>query len=224
MTTDMPTVRDRTSADERLFDQRNSTNPGDNRDLGSAALQALLARRSVSPKRLAHPGPTASDLRSMLAAAFRAPDHGGLHPWRLIEFGPEARHTLADLFEAEKLDRDPLASPEDCARAREHATNPPQLLAFVVSPKEGVVPAVEQWLSAGAALGNLLNAAHMQGYGAIILSGDRVFSQRVRDALGVGSTEHLAGFIALGTIGRAPPVAPAVDPDRLLSTWQPTIR
>ncbi len=160
----------------------------------------------------------------MIAAALRAPDHGGLHPWRLIEFGADVRQALADLFEAEKLERDPLASPEDCARAREHATKPPQLLAFVVSPKQGVVPAAEQWLGAGAALGNLLNAAHMQGYGAIILSGDRVFSRLVRSALDVGSSEHLAGFVALGTIGRAPPAAPAAEPHRLLSAWQPSGR
>lgn len=214
-------VQEQASADERTKVQRTCMNPGEHNVLGNAALQALLARRSVSPRRLEHPGPTTSELRLMLAAALRAPDHGGLRPWRLIEFGPEVRCALADVFEAEKLDRDPLASPEDCARAREHATKPPQLFAFVVSPKEGVVPAVEQWLSAGAALANLLNAAHMQGYGAIILSGDRVFSQLVRSALGVSPAEHLAGFVALGSMGRAPPTAHAVAADHLLSIWQP---
>ncbi|MGC5189133.1 hypothetical protein ACPXBB_26415, partial [Escherichia coli] len=74
---------------------------------------------------------------------------------------------LADCFEQEKLRRDPLASPADLGRAREHATQPPLLLAFVVSPRaRSQVPAREQWLSAGAALGNILSAAHQLGYGA----------------------------------------------------------
>ena len=155
----------------------------------------------------------------MVAAALRAPDHGGLRPWRLIEFRLEARQALADLFEDEKRDRDSSASPEDVGRAREHATNPPLLLAFVVSPKQGVVPAIEQWLSAGAALGNLLNAAHMQGFGAIVLSGDRVYSRRVCSALGIGPAEHLAGFVSLGRIGKAPSAALAPEPEDVISAW-----
>lgn len=185
------------------------------------ALRVLLARRSVSPRRLGGRGPTASELHVMLLAALRAPDHGALRPWRLIEFPPAARAALADLFEAEKLTRDPLTSTLDRARARDHATRPPQMLAFVVSPVAGAVPIVEQWLSAGAALGNLLNAAHMLGYGAIILSGARVASPILRTALKLAAGEHLAGFIAVGGVDREPPPAPPADSSRQVSTWSP---
>lgn len=83
-----------------------------------AALAPLLERRSVSPKRLRPPAPTAEHIDAMLQAALRAPDHGGLHPWRVIEFREAQRAALAERFEAEKLRRDPLASASDRRRAR----------------------------------------------------------------------------------------------------------
>ena len=105
------------------------------------ALASLLGRRSVSPKRLGHPGPSLSQIDLMLQAALRAPDHGGLHPWRVIEFRDDQRASLADRFEQEKLKRDPLASAFDRRRARDHALRPPVLLAFVVyrSKLEGLL-------------------------------------------------------------------------------------
>jgi nitroreductase len=137
-------------------------------------LEAMLTRRSVSPKRLALPAPSREALNSIIGAGLRAPDHGGLLPWRVIEFPIESRPALADVFAAEKLRRDPVASTDDIARAREHATKAPAVLAFVVRPeRHPLVPIHEQWLGAGAALGNMLTAAHLLGFGAIVLSGER---------------------------------------------------
>jgi len=84
-------------------------------------LEVLLTRRSVSPRRLQSPGPNPDELDAIIQAGLRAPDHGGLHPWRVIEFRPQNREALAWCFEQEKLRRDPLASPTDLRRAREHA-------------------------------------------------------------------------------------------------------
>jgi len=127
-------------------------------DFGSLGRQSLiddlLERRSVSPKRLCAPGPTDADLHLIVQSGLHAPDHGSLHPWRVVVFGAEHRLALADSFEQEKRRRDPLTSEKDIERAREHATRPPSLLAFVVSPKAKTqVPVREQWLTAGAALG-----------------------------------------------------------------------
>ncbi|MFS2053738.1 nitroreductase family protein, partial [Variovorax sp. CT11-76] len=51
-------------------------------------LEVLLTRRSVSPRRLQPPGPNPEELDGLLQAGLRAPDHGALHPWRVIEFRP----------------------------------------------------------------------------------------------------------------------------------------
>ena len=186
-------------------------------------LAPLLQRRSVSPRRLAAPGPGRAHIDLMIQAALRGPDHGRLLPWRVIEFATADRPALARRFEAEKLRRDPVATEHDRLVAREHAVLPPALLAFVVSPRARTpVPAREQWLAAGAALGNLLNAAHLLGYGASILSGERCHDAVLMRELGLREGEELAGFISLGTIARAPPEAPAVAPGDVWSAWQPT--
>jgi nitroreductase len=182
----------------------------------------LLERRSVSPKRLTGPGPSAHDLALIAQAGLHAPDHGGLHPWRLLEFAGGQRAQLADCFEAEKRRRDPLAPAADLQRAREHALRPPVLLAFIVSPKARTqVPLREQWLSAGAALGNMLNAAHQLGFGAIVLSGERCFDPQLSAELGLQPAESLAGFISLGSVVQAPPARQYAAPEDVLSHWQP---
>lgn len=185
-------------------------------------LASMLGRRSVSPKRLCDPGPSAGQLEAIVGAALRAPDHGGLLPWRLIEFPRSQRKRLGRLFEEEKLRRDPLASKDDLAKAREHAMHGPVVLGFVVRPQRNVlVPVHEQWLAAGAALGHVLLAAHDLGFGAIVLSGDRCADALLREALGVEATETLAGFISIGTIARSPPAASPRLVSSVLSVWTP---
>lgn len=186
-----------------------------------AGLAPLLARRSVSPRRLAMPGPDSGDMDLMIEAALCAPDHGALHPWRVLEFPAHQRGALASLFEQEKLRRDPLAPADDIRRAREHATRAPALIAFIISPRpRSRVPVREQWLAAGAALGNFLNAAHHLGFGAIVLSGERCFDPALHSALGLREGEHLAGFISLGTITSQPSPRATVAPSSMRTAWQ----
>lgn len=184
-------------------------------------LEVLLTRRSVSPRRLQAPGPNPDELDAILQAGLRAPDHGGLHPWRVIEFPAQNREALASCFEREKLRRDPLAGPSDLKRAREHATRAPLLLGFVVAPRErSKIPAREQWLSAGAALGNILSAAHQLGYGAIVLSGERCFDEALARQVGVLPGEYLVGFISMGSPTEAPPQARELLSQSVWSCWQ----
>ncbi len=191
--------------------------------LREQAVRALLTRRSVSPKRLVAPGPDLQTIDLLLQAALTAPDHGGLHPWRVIEFRAEHRGELAALFEQEKLRRDPLATPVDVLRARDHALMAPVLLGFVVAPQSRTkIPLREQWLSAGAALGNLLNAAHQLGYGAIVLSGERCFDPQLTGALGVKAEEQLVGFVSIGTVAKAPPEAHRPLTQTVWSCWPGT--
>jgi nitroreductase len=188
-------------------------------DAGSA-VQALLRRRSIAPRRLGAPAPSSAELAQAVGVALRSPDHGALVPWRVLELARAQRPALSDLFAAEKLRRDPLAGADDLQRARQHATQAPMLLAFVVCPRSGVtVPLHEQWLAAGAALGNLLNAFDALGYGAIVLSGERCADALLTQALGLAPGEVLAGFVSAGTAQRAAPVAADKPLERVLSVW-----
>jgi nitroreductase len=55
------------------------------------ALELLKTRRSVKPMELIGPGPTDSEIETLLRIASRVPDHGKLAPWRFILFQGEAR-------------------------------------------------------------------------------------------------------------------------------------
>lgn len=54
----------------------------------------LVARRSTPARQLGEPGPDATQLQRLLAAAIRVPDHGKLAPWRLLLIRGEARRQL----------------------------------------------------------------------------------------------------------------------------------
>lgn len=162
---------------------------------GDAAIAALMARFSSWP--LHEPAPSAAELDVAFELAMRAPDHGGMQPWRFVTIqGSEARAAFADvLVEAARA-----RGHDDPERYRRKTAAAPLTIVPAVRLVESVkVPAIEQWLAAGAAVMNLLNALFLQGYGAIWVSGPNAFDPRVRDALGFAADEHLLGFVHVGT-------------------------
>jgi len=193
-------------------------------DLGSSqndVIEAILTRHSVSPKRVAKPGPTAKQVKSLMAAAAAAPDHGKLRPWRFIEFPESSRAALADVFESALLERLPNADPESLSRAREKASRAPLLLGLVMQlNRTADVPHVDDQLaSGGAALQNVLLAAHSLGFGARALSGQAVRTTAFRTALNLAEAEIFLCFIAIGTATSAPRRNERPAPESLLTQW-----
>ncbi len=70
-------------------------------------LDRLCARRSTSPRRLIEPGPFQDEIRIIVRAASRGPDHQRLKPFRFVSIGPEVRDSLADVYEAVERELDP---------------------------------------------------------------------------------------------------------------------
>ena len=162
------------------------------------ALQGLLSRYSVGPKHLIEPGPSDAELRLMVEAALRGPDHGELVPWRLKVVRGETRARMAELFAAaaRRAGKDEAGAAMDAERA----LRPPMTVAVVARIDMGhpQVPAHEQWACVGGALANFLNAAHLLGYGGKMLSGAKVRDPGIAAAF-CGPGETLLGWIALGT-------------------------
>jgi nitroreductase len=180
-------------------------------------LAALASRFSVGPKHLAEPGPTAEELAQAAALALRAPDHGGLRPFRFVHIAASQRAALGELFATGARERGLAGA--DVERARERAFNGPALLALVGcwQPGHPEVPLREQLLCAGAGLMNLLNALHLMGYGAKTLSGASVDDPAVCRAF-CGESEQLLCWVVCGRPKRAAhprypaaPVAPLSD-------------
>ncbi|MDT7837120.1 nitroreductase family protein [Aquabacterium sp. OR-4] len=183
---------------------------GDGADLAALVLALIGSRQSVMPKRLEAPGPDEAQLCQMVDAAACAPDHRGLRPWRLVRIADSQRAALADLFDACTRDRDPAATPEDIARSREKAHRAPVLLLAVLrgEPAQAAqaaqaaddpeVPLVERAITLGAALMNLLLAAHGLGYGAMLTSGRAVRTPRFARAFALAPGEQAVCFVSIG--------------------------
>ncbi|HZH09482.1 MAG TPA: nitroreductase [Microvirga sp.] len=169
------------------------------------SLSRLLSRRSVPPRWLGEPGPSAADIETLLTAAARVPDHGKLVPWRFIVIEGEARQRLGEVLAKAFQADNPDADAEKIAAERERFTKAPLVVAVVsrVVP-HAKIPEWEQVLSAGAVCMNLLNAATALGYGASWLSGWAAFDRRVLDALGLAPHERIAGFVHIGTATEKP--------------------
>ena len=167
------------------------------------ALASLLGRYSLGAKHLREPGPDDEALAWITAAALRAPDHGGLVPWRLVAVRGAARERLAAAFEQAALEAGKAA--ESASLERERALQAPVTLTVIARIDAGhpIAPVHEQWAAIGGAIANLLNAAHALGYGGKMLSGGKVRSASLTRAF-CAPGEQLVGWIVLGTPARPP--------------------
>ena len=196
----------------------------DSADLATLVLALIGSRHSVAPKRLLAPGPSPAQLLQMVDAAACAPDHRALRPWRLIHIADHQRDALADLFEACSRERvGPLEAPPtaaDLAKSRDKAYRAPTLLLAVLraTPDDPEVPLTERAVTLGAALMNLLLAAHGLGFGAMLTSGRAVRTARFAQAMALAADEHAVCFVSIGTAGPAPRHARAAAAD-FIAAW-----
>lgn len=165
------------------------------------ALHALTSRESVSPKLLGEPSPSAAERETAFRAAMTAPDHGALRPWRFLVVEGEGLTRLGEVFADAARRANPGADPAVIETAREKALRSPLLIvaAAVVKHEGTKIPEIEQVVAASCATQNLLNAFHAQGYGAMLVTGDRAYDAGVKQALGLGERDHIVAFMHVGT-------------------------
>jgi nitroreductase len=160
------------------------------------ALEALHKR--VSSPRLSGEV-DASVLANIFRAALRAPDHAQLRPWRFLTVSGESRQQLGELFARARLQEDPSLTTAELLKVKNKPMRAPMLIVAIVSFKEHPkVPEVEQILSTGAAVQNMLVAAFAQGVGAMWRTGSLTYNKMVIEGLGLVDGEAVAGFLYLG--------------------------
>jgi nitroreductase len=164
-----------------------------------SALDALLARRSVAAQYLTEPGPSPAQIDLAIDAALRAPDHGRIQPWRFRLVRGAARNALAERLAAATRARDPAVPDSQLEKLRARARTPLIIAVSAALKADPKVPEVEQLLSVGAGVMNLLNAFALQGFGAIWLTGPNAYDDAVALALGLGTAERLLGFVYVGS-------------------------
>jgi len=184
-------------------------------------ISLLLSRRSGKPRDMIAPGPDAAQLETILTAASRVPDHGKLAPWRFVTVAADQRDALADLLVSAYQAEKPEAGKLELDAMMQFAHQAPSLVVVLSSPVAGSkIPLWEQELSTGAACMQLLNAAHALGFVGGWLTGWPTYSARVRDAFGTGD-ERIAGFVFLGSPGKALEERPRPNLSDVVRAWQP---
>jgi nitroreductase len=161
-------------------------------------IDLLLSRRSGSAKAMTGPGPSPEELRVILQAGARAPDHKKLFPWRFIVFEGEGRKRMGDLL-GDILCAEGDVSDERIAMERERFRRAPLVIGVISHARENIpIPMWEQELSAGAVCQNILLASHALGYVANWITEWYAYDPRVKEKLGLKPGERIAGFIYIG--------------------------
>lgn len=160
---------------------------------GVETYQAITTRRSIgktTPDR-----PPRAEIEMLLEAAVAAPNHHLTEPWRFIVLTGEALDSFGDAW-ARGTERQGKG-PEGI---REKAHRAPVIIVLVGAPKTHLpkVVEVEEHHALGAALQNILLAAHDRGLAAMVRTGPAVDLEEVRRYLGLGENELVVGFVYVG--------------------------
>lgn len=155
--------------------------------------EAIMTRRSV-PK-LSDRAPDRAQIERLLDAAVRAPNHHLTQPWRFAVLRGAARNELGRAWAGgvARRGKDPQSVIEKPLRA-------PVIICVIERPKTHVsrVVELEEHFATGAAMQNILLAAHDMGLAAMLRTGDCAHLPEVREHLGVGENELIAAFIYVG--------------------------
>lgn len=154
---------------------------------------AIMTRRSIG--KTSDRVPARDRIEKLLEAAVRAPTHHLTQPWRFIVLSGDARHGLAKAW-----GKGLAATGGDPAKVLDKPLRAPVILCVIAAPKHHLpkVVELEEHHAVGAALQNMLLAAHDMGLAAMLRTGDAGSLSEVRDFLGLNPDEVVAGFVYIG--------------------------
>ena len=182
----------------------------------------LRARHSTPAMQLGEPAPDAEQLRQLLEAAIRAPDHGKLAPWRLVVLQGPDKALYGERLAQLHARVDPETPPKKLEKDRQRFNAAPVVIAVIarVEANHPKIPAQEQLLSAGCVAYNLLIGAQSLGFGAQWLTGWSCYDREAAKLLSIADNERTIAYIHIGT-----PLEPAPErerplPNEVISEWK----
>lgn len=182
------------------------------------ALTALHER--VSVPRLTGPAPTPEQQQALFRAALRAPDHAYLRPWRFLVIEGEGLEALGEVFGRAALADTPDLSADTLARYQGLPLRAPLMIVAISCHQDHPkVPAIEQDLACGAAVNNMLLAAHAMGLGAVWRTGALAYHPQVHAELDLASNEQILAFLYVGHPAGERKSVPALAVESYFSSW-----
>lgn len=179
------------------------------------ALDALQSRVSVAV--LGEPGPSDDQIQSLLKSAIRAPDHGLLRPWRFLLLKGKQREALGDIFVEARMQEPSPATDQELNKLRTNPLRAPLVMVVVAEVIEThKVPVIEQVVATGAAVQNMMIAAHAMGIGAMWRTGPMASNKLVKAKLGFADKDEIVGFLYLGTPSGSVKALPSESPETFI--------
>ena len=183
------------------------------------AIEVLTTRASI-PK-LGEPAPRPDEVETILRAALRAPDHGLLRPWRFLTIEGDARNRLGAVL-ADTLRASAPDTPEEALEnTRAKPLRAPLIIVVVatVDAAHPKIPEIEQVVSAAAAAQNIVLAVHALGYASYWRTGQPAYDAGVKGALGLEASDHIIGFIYIGTATEPAPRKRRPELPKFVQAW-----
>lgn len=154
---------------------------------------AIMTRRSIG--KAGDRMPARTDIERLLTAAIAAPNHHLTEPWRFVVLAGDALTEFGRAWGTgdERLGRDPAVAHAKARRA-------PVIIAVIERPNlaNPKVVEIEEHHAVGAAMQNILLAAHDAGLAAMLRTGPAARLPEVREYLRIDRDEIIAGLIYVG--------------------------
>lgn len=153
----------------------------------------------------------------LLGAAVRAPTHHLTEPWRFVvvtgKVLDQLGDVMADRVRIQYADAPDLDQKVELERARPHRAPVIVTVIYVPSSHPKAIEREDRY-AVGAAIQNILLAAHSRGLAAYLRTGPAAEFPGVNEFLGLEEGEEIAGFIYLGyaALGEEPPRTRRTDP------------
>lgn len=165
------------------------------------ALEVLNTRASQAILDL--PVPSEEQLMMLFSAALRAPDHANLKPSRFIIVEEERREAFGDLLAKCVKATEPDVDDAKFNKTKSLPLRAPMVIVAITKYQEHPkVPRVEQIVSTGAAVQNIMLGLHAMGFAGYWRTGTLASNTVLKDSLKLEKNDEIVGFIYLGTATR----------------------
>ena len=177
-------------------------------------------RRSVIARKMLAKTVPDEDLKKILAAGIRVPDHGALNPWAIkVIKGEKLKFVDEEIILSEFKKENPDAKETQLEIESKRLQRASVVLVVLSTPVEH--PKIPEWemiLSSGAVCMNLLSCAQSIGYASQWLTEWYAYNNKMLEYLGARKNlDKISGFIYIGHKIEEPNERRRPNPEKIIS-------